>query len=69
MITISFHEASFFFGIVIGVVVGAAVTLFLFMREDGGWSKGFDDGCNLRFLVNKIEKIVSNMEDKNESSQ
>jgi len=63
MITWTFDLNALLVGIFIGVVVGSFITLCIVMRNGGSWSSGFNDGCHLKRIVERLENLV---EAKNE---
>ena len=68
MITISFDLAAFVAGLFLGIIFGMLMFLLIETRDGGAWGKGFDDGSNFKYTVEKFENIVKKMEGKNESN-
>lgn len=66
MITLTFDLTAFIVGVVLGMIIGGFVVFFEEMRDGGAWSKGFNDGfdlkCNLRDVKNILTKLK---EDRN----
>lgn len=64
MITISFDFITLIIGIFIGIIIGVFAFLFCEIRDGGLWSKGFDEGFNTKVTIEKLERIIKNMENK-----
>ena len=58
MVTLTFDLAALLVGFIIGMIVGALVALYVMMRTGGSWSSGFNDGCHLKCIVERLEKLV-----------
>ena len=64
MVTWTFDLVALLVGIVIGAVIGVLTFALVEMRDGGSWSKGFNDGfdlkCNLRDLKEILQKAKEN---------
>lgn len=60
MVTWTFDLLALLVGIIIGIVIGGLGFTLIEMRDGGSWSKGFNDGfdlkCNLRDLKEILQK-------------
>lgn len=58
MVTLTFDFAALFIGLIVGMFVGSFIVLCVMMRTGGSWSSGFNDGCNLKNIVERLECLV-----------
>lgn len=58
MVTWTFDLVAFVVGFIVGVIIGLLSFLIAEWRDGGSWSKGLYDGCRLKYIVEKLEKIV-----------
>lgn len=58
MVTLTFDLAALLVGFFIGVIIGGFAFLIIEMRDGGNWGKGFYDGCNLKSIVERLERLV-----------
>lgn len=66
MVTWTFDLIALLVGFLIGVIVGVVVFAFIELREGGSWDIGFNDGCKLKNIVERLERLV---ETKKEESK
>lgn len=58
MVTWTFDFTALFVGFIVGMFIGAFVTFFAMMRTGGSWSSGFNDGCHLKCIVERLERLA-----------
>ena len=58
MVTLTFDLIALLIGLIIGMFVGSFVVLYVMMRNGGSWSSGFNDGCHLKCITERLEKLV-----------
>lgn len=56
MVTWSFDLVALLVGVAIGMLIGIIIVCVGEMREGGGWSKGFFDGCEAKYLINYLNQ-------------
>jgi gas vesicle protein len=64
MVTWTFDLNALLIGIFIGMVVGSLIALCIMMRTGGSWSIGFNDGCHLKRIVERLERLVETKEEE-----
>ena len=58
MVTLTFDLIALLVGFLIGVIVGVLVFALFELRNGGSWDIGFDDGCELKNIVERLEILV-----------
>ena len=66
MVTWTFDLTALFVGFIVGMFIGAFVCLFTLLRDGGSWDVGFNDGCKLKNIAERLERLV---ETKKEESK
>ena len=64
MVTFYIHFPSVLLGFFIGYAVVAGI--FAATLVDDRWSQGWNDGADTRRMLEKLEKLVNKLKDKNE---
>ena len=62
MVTLTFDLTALFVGFVIGMFIGAFVCAFTLLKDGASWSSGFNDGCGLKNIVERLERLVETKE-------
>ena len=64
MITFNIHFPSVLLGFFIGYAVMAGI--FVTISLDDRWSQGWNAGADARHMLEKLEKLVNKLKDRNE---
>ena len=58
MVTWTFDLNALLIGVFIGMVVGSLIAFYVMLRTGGSWSSGFNDGCHLKRIVERLERLA-----------
>ena len=61
MVTWTFNLLALIIGWAVGMLMGVLVVVLSEMRDGGAWSKGFFEGCDMRFLINYLHREKEEM--------
>lgn len=63
MVTWTFDLLALFVGIIIGIAIGGLAFTLIEMRDGGSWSKGFNDGFDLKSNLRDLKEIVKKVKE------
>jgi len=64
MVTWTFDLVALLVGFIIGAIVGMATFAFIELRDGGFWDIGFDNGCKLKYIVERLERLAETKEEE-----